>query len=441
MISRRKLITGAALLAAGGASAQIFPPDGHATPIRTSPFAPEIFQERRQKLMQSLKDGIAVIYGADEHGGGNVSAPFQQDENFAWLTGIVDEPGAILVLDPAERRFREFLFLSPRDPETERWHIERLPLGAEMSRRTGFDRVHRSITLDSVLTGLTSDHRALHFLGPLVGPSAPAPRELELYGKIQARVPGAHIVDDSALMQSLRQVKEPREIEQTRLAMKATMRGHLAAMRDVRPGWSEQRLKGLIESEFLAGGGEALAYDSIVGSGRNAASLHYRGGQAIIADGDLVLIDAAAAIGGYTTDVTRTFPANGKFTAEQRSVYETVLAAQSAVVAQLKPGAYFDDLNEIAREVIRRAGHIDDFYHGIGHWVGLNVHDVGDYKKPIPAGAIVTVEPGIYVQSANFGIRIEDDYLVTPSGNECLSDAVPRSADAIEAFMARSRAG
>ena len=351
MITRRTLFAGsvATMVTTQMARAQVFPPEGHGAPLGTAPFPPEVFRERREKVMAELKDGIAVVYGAEREEQGEVSAPFVQNENFAWLTGIVDEPGAILVLAPAARKFREFLLLPPRNPETERWDIERLPLGAAMERRTGFPRVYRTSSLGNLLEGLTANARALHFLGPIVPPSAPVPPELELYGKIQQRVPGAHVVDNSDLMARLRLVKEPREIEQTKLAMAATRRGHLAAMREVRPGWTERRLKGLVEAEFLAGGGQGLAYDSIVGSGRNAASLHYRGGEATIADGDLILIDAAAAVGGYATDVTRTFPANGRFTPEQRSLYELVLKAQSAAAAQLKAGVYYEDLSEIAR--------------------------------------------------------------------------------------------
>jgi len=222
-----------------------------------------------------------------------------------------------------------------------------------------------------------------------------------------------------------------------RKAMAATARGHIAAMKQVRPGMTERQLKAILEEGFRAGGGEGLAYDSIVATGRNAASLHYTGGSGVIGEKDLILIDAAASVGGYACDVTRTFPASGRFTDEQRASYELVLAAQAAAVARLKAGVYYEDLVETAKDVFRKAGRVDDFTHGLGHLVGLDVHDVGDMSKPLPAGAVITVEPGLYVQSANYGIRIEDLYLITPTGSQRLSEGVPRSIAEIEAAMAR----
>ncbi len=195
----------------------------------------------------------------------------------------------------------------------------------------------------------------------------------------------------------------------------------------------------MVESAFRAAGGDALSYESIVGAGRNAASLHYTGGEGPIRPGALILIDACASVGGYASDVTRTFPVDGRFTPEQRKDYELVLAAQEAAVAKLRAGAYYEDLSEAAKDVFRRAGRIDDFYHGLGHFVGLRVHDAGDYSKPLPAGAVITIEPGLYVQSANYGIRIEDQYLITATGSERMSSGIPRTVAEIESFMAQGR--
>lgn len=426
---------------AGRGFGQVLPPTGYARPAATVPFAPEVFRARRKRVMDALGEGVAVLYGADAiASAAAVAPPFVQDSNFAWLTGIVDEPGAILVLAPAEREIKEWLLLPSRDPEVERWEEERLPLGAEVERRTGFRRVMRTSALGGLVTTLAERSKQLHFLGPIVSANAPVPRELDLYGKVTQRVPGASIRDDSGLLPSFRIVKEPRELELMRKAAAATRRGHLAAMREVRPGWTERQLKERLEAEFRAGGGDGLAYDSIVGAGRNAASLHYIGGGGAIRAGDLILIDAAASVGGYACDVTRTFPASGKFTPEQRQVYELVLAAQAAAVAKLRAGVYYEDLVEAAKDVFRKAGLIDDFYHGLGHLVGLDVHDIGDLSKPLPAGAVITIEPGLYVQSANYGIRIEDLYLITSGGSERLSEGVPRSIAEIEVFMAQGRA-
>ncbi|RYY47701.1 MAG: aminopeptidase P family protein [Sphingomonadales bacterium] len=437
---QRRTLLGAALagVTAGPVAAQELRMSG--TPAGTVPFSPDVFRERRQRVMAAMKTGIAVLYGADEIvPGASEEEASQQVANFAWLTGIVDEPGAILVLAPAERTVREWLLLPSRNPEAERWDIERLPVGEEMERRTGFQKVVRSSGLGGLVTGLAQRNKELRFLGPIVGPTAAVPAVLDLYGKVAQRVPGARTVDDTALLPAMRIVKEPRELALMRKAMDATRAGHLAAMRAVRPGMTERALKEIMEAAFRAAGGTGLAYESIVAAGRNAASLHYRGGNGVIEAGSLVLIDAAASVGGYACDVTRTFPADGRFSARQRGTYETVLAAQEAAVAALRAGAYYEDVDAAARGVIRKAGHGDDFYHGTGHLVGTEVHDAGDTSKPLPAGAVITIEPGIYVQAENYGIRIEDQYLVTAGGAERMSVGIPRTVAEIEGHMAQGR--
>lgn len=438
MINRRFLLAGmAATGAAWPLRAQVFPPAGYGAPVGTSPFAPEVFAERRRKVMAKLGGGIAVVFGASlGSSNSSVEVPFYQDPDFAWLTGITDEPDAVLVMAPSERTFRETLLLPSRNPEAERWNVERVPLGAEIERRTGFQRVQRTSDLGKIVTDLARRHKELHFLGPVVGPDAPVPKTLDLYGKVQQRVPGVKTTDSSKLLAAIRIIKEPRELEMIRRATAATGRGHLAGLRAVRPGWTEGQLKDVIEAGFKAGGGDGLAYSSIVGAGRNAASLHYTGNRGPVRSGDLILVDAGASVGGYAADVTRTYPANGSFTAKQRKDYELVLEAQSAAVSRLRAGAYYEDLQGAARDVFRRAGRIDEFTHGLGHHVGLNVHDAADYSQPIPAGAVMTIEPGLYVQNENYGIRIEDMFLVTAIGAERMSAGIPHSVVEIERAMA-----
>jgi Xaa-Pro aminopeptidase len=343
----------------------------------------------------------------------------------------------VLVLAPAERTYREFLLLPSRDVETERWDVERLPLGSLIEQRTGIQRVRRTSGLDALVTQLAARSRTLHFMGPITSASAPVPPAMELYGRVMSHVPGCTMKDQSALLPALRTVKEPRELELMRKALAATQAGHLAAMRAVRPGMTERQLTAVLEDGFRHGGGEGLSYDSIVATGRNAASLHYAHGNSVIGAQDLMLIDAAASVGTYACDITRTFPASGKFTTQQRADYELVMAAQDAAARLLKPGVIHEDMTEAAHAVFRKAGRIDEFTHGLGHFVGLDVHDAGDYAKPIPAGAVITIEPGLYNQQANQGIRIEDLYLVTPTGCERLSTGIPRTVAEIEAFMGR----
>jgi Xaa-Pro aminopeptidase len=343
----------------------------------------------------------------------------------------------MLVLAPGERMIREILLLPSRNPEAERWDRERVPLGAEIERRTGFARVRRTSELGATVTGLATRFKELHFLGPVVGPEAPLPPVLDLYSKVQQRIPGVKTTDSSKLLAAIRIVKEARELNLIGKALAATTRGHLAGMREVRPGWTEGQLKDVIEADFKAGGADGLAYSSIVGAGRNAASLHYTGGRGPIRAGEMILVDAGASVGGYATDITRTYPADGRFTARQRTDYELVLAAQNAAASRLRAGVYYEDLQEAARDVFRKAGRIDQFIHGLGHHVGLHVHDAADYSQPIPAGAVMTIEPGLYVQDQNYGIRIEDMYLVTATGAQRMSTAVPRTVAEIERAMAQ----
>jgi Xaa-Pro aminopeptidase len=233
----------------------------------------------------------------------------------------------------------------------------------------------------------------------------------------------------------MRIVKEAREIQAIRGAIAATHRGMLAAMRAARPGMREWELKNIIENEFRAAGARGIAFSSIVATGRNSAILHYTGGDTIIREGDLILLDIGAQVDFYAADITRTFPVSGRFNPEQRRVYETVLAAQEAAAAKLRAGVVYEDLNKTAIDVIRRAGHGDDFIHGLGHFIGLDVHDAGNLAAPLPVGSTLTIEPGIYVPQRGFGVRIEDDYLVTATGSEHMSRAVPRTVAEVEAAV------
>jgi Xaa-Pro aminopeptidase len=197
----------------------------------------------------------------------------------------------------------------------------------------------------------------------------------------------------------------------------------------------EFELKTIIENEFRAAGARGLAFPSIVGVARNSAVLHYSSGDNEIRAGDMILADIGAEYEHYAADITRTFPVDGRFNPEQRRIYETVLAAQDAAARQLRAGSAYEDLQRAATNVIEAAGHRDDFWHGLGHFVGLDVHDVGDYAQPLPAGAVLTIEPGIYLPHREFGVRIEDEYLVTAGGSEHMSRAVPRTVAEIEAVM------
>jgi Xaa-Pro aminopeptidase len=380
--------------------------------------------------MDQIRGGVAVIYSATSFEGEG------QDPDFLYLTGIVDEIGAALVLAPVERTHKEVLYLANRDPESERYEGERLPLSAAIEQRTGIARSRRTSHLGSQITGIAARAPHLHYVGPLTSLSAPVPRVLEFYRNITARVPGASIENSAGMIAWMREAKEPREIDLMRRAAAATEAGHRAAMRQARVGMHEYDVKDIIENAFRAEGARGLAFPSIVGAGRNSAVLHYPLDTNTIQQGDMVLCDLGARYDYYCADITRTFPISGRFSDEQRQIYELVLRAQEAAMRVLRAGAYYEDLQREADRVFREAGMIDAFWHGLGHFVGLEVHDAGDYSRPLPVGAVVTIEPGLYLPDRGFGVRIEDEYLVTRSGYEHLSRTVPRTVDEVEAWMA-----
>ena len=393
-------------------------------------FPPEVYGGRRERLMKRLGDGVAVLYsrGEEDRDG------FLQDSDFSYLTGV-DEPGAVLVLAPSERVYKEWLFLKPRDQDDERWTGERPEIGDALRRATGIDRILRTTALNGRMVALLRNTHTLHQInqaGSLDGKPSP---ERELYGKLQGVIPEISVKDRTDLLPYLRSLKEPRELERMERAIAGTLAAHKVAARAIRPNVQENWVEGLIALEFKRAGAVRPAFGSIVGSGRNSTVLHYPKHDQAIAPGSLVVVDIGADYGHYAADVTRTYPADGTFTAEQRKVYETVLRAQQAAMDMIKPGVYYEDLHRKAEQVIREAGYRDYFIHGLGHFVGLEVHDAGLYSKPLEAGMVITVEPGIYIPEKALGVRIEDEVLVTPKGYRLLSGDVPRDPAAIERLM------
>jgi Xaa-Pro aminopeptidase len=230
-----------------------------------------------------------------------------------------------------------------------------------------------------------------------------------------------HTADELALMQK---------------AIRITEEGFRAAIRDVRPEASEGAVEGAAEHVWKAAGARRPAYASIVGSGPNSAILHYPRSERVMHDGELLLMDMAAEFAHYAADITRTVPVNGRFSAEQREIYDLVLKAQEAAIARVRPGVYMDELDTVARKIVEDAGYGDNFIHGLGHFVGLDVHDAGDYQAPLEPGMVITIEPGIYLPEKNFGVRIEDEILVTEDGGRRLTDGLPRAAADVERWMA-----
>lgn len=382
-------------------------------------------------MLKELGTGVAVLYARGEEDADG----YRQDGDFYYLTGI-NEAGAALVLAPAERTYKEMLFLASRDPDQERWVGERAGITDSLRQATGIESIRRTSSLPGTVMNLLQGGGPLHMIGSPGRVDGPAAPEMELYGKLTSRLPGVGIKDRTTLLPALRSVKEPRELDRMQRAIDATLAAHRVAARAIRPGVEENWVAGLIDLEFKRGGAVRPAFPAIVGSGRNSTILHYPEHSATIAPSSLVVVDIGSDYGRYAADVTRTYPSDGRFTPEQRHVYEVVLRAQQACIDMIKPGVYFEDLQRKAEEIIRAAGYRDYFIHALGHFVGLDVHDTGLYRKPLRAGMVITVEPGVYIPEKALGVRIEDEVLVTGKGRRVLTDALPRDPDAIEAMMA-----
>jgi Xaa-Pro aminopeptidase len=405
----------------------------HPTPAPPADLAASDYRERRERVMKALEGCIAVIGAQGEVSG--ITEDYRQDADFYWLTGI-NEAGAILVFAPKAPFNKVTLFLKPRDPEAERWTGPREPISPELKERYGVDRVRRG-SPDTTLEGAGENHDCVSIIAP---PSMAKEdrNDAELAARVAQRF-GLRLVHQRSLLAGLREVHSPAEIERMERAIAITRAGHEAIAKGSVAGVSERDLQTQMEYAFFANGATGLSYSSIVGSGPNGAVLHWDKNSRLLKDGDLVVVDAAAEYGRYAADVTRTYPVSGKFGAEQAKVYRAVYQAQEDIFAAIHPGVSMAELQHVAEESLRRAGYLKDFIHGFGHFVGLDVHDAGLYEKALPVGAIFTVEPGVYLPERGFGVRIEDEVIVTPTGYRLLTVAFPRKLEDVEAWVAKAR--
>lgn len=472
------------------------------------------FLDHRRRLAAEIgTDGIAVVPASVETArNDDVMHDFRQDSTFFYLTGF-EEPDAVCVIAPGHPDGEYVLFVRPRDPETEAWTGYRA--GVEGARRIhGADAAHQLDQLDGVLTRMMLGRSVLWYR---MGDEGQDARITSLLGKARSyrtrygrSAPGT-VRDLSDVVAEMRLRKSEEEIESMRAACSLTAEGHREAMRFTRPGLHEYQVQAAMEYVWREAGSPRNGYPSIVASGPNACILHYIENDRLMEDGDLLLIDAAAEIDHYSSDITRTFPVNGTFTAPQRALYDVVLAAQRAAIHAARPGAAFHDMHDTAVRVLTE-GLVDlgllplgvdeslamhhyreYFFHGTGHWLGLDVHDQGHYRlsgdsRPLEPGMVFTVEPGLYVDASRgkrsfpeveydlerwteerilegaparrrqqraldeahqidleipeeflgIGIRIEDDILVVEDGHENLTSSVPVDPDAVEALCAET---
>jgi Xaa-Pro aminopeptidase len=405
----------------------------HPQPAPPADLPVAVYQARRTRLMAELGDCVAVISSQGVVEG--ITEDFRQDADFLWLTGI-NEPDAHLVLQPKSAYRKVVLFLKSRDPEAERWTGPREPISPELLKTYGVDRVRRG-SPESTLLDAGLRHDCVAIISPAgIGKDDRGDDELAL--RLASRY-GLKIVYKRGLLADLRAAHGPEELERMERAIAITAEGHNAVARATVAGVSERDVQTQLEYAFFAAGGTGLSYSSIVGSGPNGAVLHWDKNSRVLQNGDLVVVDAAAEYGRYASDVTRTYPVSGHFTADQARVYRAVYQAQEDIFAAIKPGVSMAELQHVAEESLRRAGYLANFIHGFGHFVGLDVHDAGDTEKPIPVGAVFTVEPGVYLPAEGFGVRIEDEVLITDHGYRMLTSSIPRKLEEVEAWIARSR--
>lgn len=390
----------------------------------------EVYAARRARLIKRLGGCAAAIKA---HGTKDAMGKETVDPYFFYLTGI-DDPDTVLLLAPKDPIFKQTLLFTPRDPELEIWTGYRDKMSARLRKKYDVDYVGR--IRGSRPRGLS---RALRrskcwaYLRPafVEKPGVPADVLSKYLAAFDARTEQRWQV-----LEHLRAVKDDAELQRMQKAIEITAAGHRAAVRSLKEGIVERQVQAEIKKAFFDAGGTGLAFASIVGSGPNGAILHWMNNDRVLKKDDLVVVDIGASYGGYAADITRTWPVSGKFEGEQKKVYEIVLAVQQEVIDAVKPGISLDRLHRIADHALLAAGY--EFPHYIGHFVGLEVHDVGDSSAPLEAGMVITVEPGIYLKD-RFGVRIEDMVLVTRKGHRLMTSDLPRSVKDVEAWMAKAR--
>ena len=430
------------------------------------------YAARRKELMVSMHpNSIAVISSAPEKiRSRDTHYPYKQNVNLSYLCGF-PEPEAVLVLIPGREQGEMVLFCREKDPLRETWDGFREGPEGAIANFCADDAFPIS-DIDDILPNLIEGKDRLYYA---IGKDREFDHQLmEWINHVRSQrgngaLPPGEFVDLDHFVNEMRLIKTAEEIKIMRKAAKISADAHRRAMQVSRPGMFEYQLQAEIEHEFMTRGAVGAAYSSIVGGGKNGCILHYVENKDVLLDGDLVLIDAGCEFQNYATDITRTFPVNGKFSTEQAAIYDIVLQAQANAIEVIGPGIEYNKTNEATirtitqglvdlgilqgdvDELIASEAHREFYMHGAGHWLGMDVHDVGDYKiegqwRVYEPGMVVTIEPGIYIAPGNpnvdkkwhgIAVRIEDDIVVTKTGNENLTDSVPKNRHEIEALMAR----
>jgi Xaa-Pro aminopeptidase len=427
-------------LLAGPALAQM-PEPVPQLPGAGRPVDAEAYRARRARLSERIGNGIVLVPAASRrdlevdvlHDG-----DFRQDDYFYYLTGV-ETPDAWLLLVAANGATRSAtLYLPPVSPHAVQWTGVQLAPGPEAERLAGIEQVVPLYpdSLDrAVMVALMRSE------APLFTVMYSGSRDNEHIRRWMTS--GRDVRNVVPLMDSLRVVKDELGLASLRTAIDITTEAVRVGMQAVRPGMYERQLEAVIEYTFRDRGADRLGFPSIVGSGPNSVVLHYDANRRKMEAGDLVVVDVGAEYAQYTADVSRTFPVSGRFTERQKAIYDVVLATHEAVIEAAKPGMTMGDLGRLARQYMSEHGGdlcgprgcARYFVHGLSHWLGMRVHDVGDYRMTLEPGMVLTIEPGIYLPDENLGVRIEDDVLITESGAEILSNGAPRTTEDIERLM------
>jgi len=397
----------------------------------------EEYRARRAELRQAVSDGVVVLFGQKARENDHSRSGSSQEPNFYYLTGW-EEPGAILVIAaPAT----EILFLPAHDPKVERYTGRKTSAEDEDARAvTGFEQVLPAGKFETQLSKLLESSPKVYTRNGRTNAA-----------RLKELLPLREVLDAGGAVAGLRMKKSAREIELIQRAVEVTIQAHQAAWKRIAPGLFEYQIAATMTAAILEAGCQRSAYSPIVGAGPNALVLHYEKNSRRMDKGELLLMDVGGECSAYAADITRTAPVSGKFTARQRELYNVVLGAQKALIAAVKPGILPgkdkttpNSLYKLACDYIdshgrdRQGNSLGQYLtHGVSHHVGLDVHDPGAPERPLEAGMVITVEPGIYIPEEGLGIRIEDMVLVTESGARVLSAALPREAEQIEKAMAR----
>ncbi len=413
------------------------------------------YHARREALAKKI-GGVVILFAPMESEGPNDLYGFRQEDNFYYLSGLT-EPGAALLIaaaaeakgNTAARSYTEILFLPPRNLIQEKWTGPKLgPENPEAPKITGFDRVEDMTKLpEDVMQAISGVRPVVYTDVAASGQASASAGPLEFLKNVNSFL---GLQDVKPVIYSLRTAKDAGELALIRKAVDASVAAHFAAFHAIKPNVNEREISALMQYEWGKRGCERPAYAPIVGSGYFSTVLHYSDDDNVMKSGDVVVIDAAGEYSMYASDITRTFPINGHFTARQREIYDIVLGAQQAAEAAFKSGKSTmkrdspDSLYKVAYDYINTHGkdlHSDTlgkyFIHGLGHPVGLNVHDSTDRDAPLGPGQVFTIEPGIYIPEENLGVRIEDDYYVDQDGKLIkLSAALPSKAEDVEKLMA-----